>query len=66
MAEAASSKRHSNGDTSIPRKKSLTHQGSSSQPLQQSTTEIWLGFPTMEELMKLAGTQPIDLPGTYE
>jgi hypothetical protein len=60
MAEAASTKKHSNGDTSNPRKKSLTHQGSSSQILQQSTTEIWLGFLAMEELAKLAGTQPID------
>jgi hypothetical protein len=60
MAEAAPCKRHSNGDISNPRKKSLTHQGSNSQPMQQSTTEIWLGFPTMEELAKLAGTQSID------
>jgi hypothetical protein len=60
MVEAASSKRHSNRDTSNPRKKSLTHQRSSSQTLQQPTTEIWLGFPAMDELTKLVGAQPID------
>jgi hypothetical protein len=36
------------------------HQGSSSQPMQQPITEIWLRFPTMEELAKQASTQPID------
>jgi hypothetical protein len=61
MVEAASSKRQSNGDTyNNPRKKSLTYQGSSSQQEKHPSSELWLGFPTMEEIAKLAGNKPIE------
>jgi hypothetical protein len=61
MAKATSSKRHSNSDTSNPRKRSLTHQGSSSQPGQYPIEAIWLGFPTIEEITKQVSNKPIDL-----
>jgi hypothetical protein len=60
MAEATSSKRHSNEDTNNPRKRSLMQQKSNLQHIQNTEIAIWLGFPTMEEIARQAGIQPID------